>query len=1557
MAKEPKSAAKTPDPAEAALFAIEEALSMKATGTDGPSPRASAPKVAMPKANMPEGSALTNKAALENSQPIPPPPELPQTQPAPQTQAAPQTHAAPANSANPPPAPARAAPMSPAMSPAMTAANDDRRNGALNLAAFNERASRTPTLLAMLVALIWLGSLGYYAATVMLPGMSEAGGALAGSNLPTTMALALAALLPVVLLFSIASMVRRAQEMRIAARAMTEAAARMAQPESIAADSIFSLGQAVRREVASMGDGIERAVSRASELEALVHSEVAHLERSYTDNELKIRKLLDDLAGQQTNFGDNADQLRRSINEAQEALTLEMRAATQRITEQVADAGRQVTGELDERREIIAQSLTRAGESLNVQLATSSADLIERLARTGDAVNDRIAATSADMTGAISEYGSRLVSDISERSQSITSQIENAGNAVTARIEHSTASVTSLIETSGGAVAERIESTSSLASDNLRRSTSAMTEELALHTAVLAQTLNETGDQLANRLATHTTETRDQLVASAQSVTHDLTQTGEELINRFITHTAETREQLVANAQSVTRDLTVAGNGLVEAIGSKGHEVSSTLKATGEALVMDLGIRGGEISHRIEETGTRIADVVATRGDSLAARLVETSERINQSITVQGSELEQSIAATGQQAASTIGEQVVNARAAFESAGMALASLIDTRAARAEQQLSAHVSALDERLDSFTQQATGRFDAAGREMAMILAAQGNRVNEAIVKNAEFLGESLQNKAGEVAVQLKKFDETMGGRLQGVEALLTIHGDALVDRLSARTTEAATMLEEQLASFDERITGKTSAAVSSYEALSSRVEIGLVQRSEQLNEMLVNRSLEVARTLTDGGRALTDALANRASEIVGSIESQLSSFDTRVIARLGETAETMEVKGNRIALSLERSTDALSTLMGERGTALITLMQGTGAQTVKEIDDVGERVSAALEAQRAVLADELTHVSTTVSSVINANQAKITEAIDARITSLSAALDTRTEALTARLARTSEELQSVLADGSEQASRTLAAAGSRLGTDVSGVLSRLNEANAVLNAILAAATDNLESIENGLTDKVKTLEVTMDQLVSDTASTTDRVEKQVTLLREISGGVLTEASVLSEKIQERGMALARAAEDLTTVQNRMGSALESKGDELRKLVDTIEAKRDDVEHTLTAFRDLLEQHLSTAEERARVLGGSIATQAETTSRSVLDQFEALKSITTRERDRTLSALKAVAEETAGHIHQAFGGPTERFREAVDELRELSQQLAGNMATTRSDMNREVRSTRAEIAQELEATRGELTREMRSARADITQELEATRAEITRGTISMPRDVESQSSAIRRVVGDQIKAIAALESATGRETLDVAPPAKVEAPAPARREQVSLRSTITPPVAPPVAPSPKPEPRVAQQFPVQRPAPEAAAPSATSGWLSDLLKKASRDEREASAPVIAAASTDPLSLLATDITRLVDQDGLEEAWDQALAGDRGAFTRQLYTLQGQQAFDDIRRRYRREAAFKEAIDRYVEEFERVLKMATDEGDGEAARAYLLSDTGKIYTMLAHAAGRID
>jgi hypothetical protein len=99
-------------------------------------------------------------------------------------------------------------------------------------------------------------------------------------------------------------------------------------------------------------------------------------------------------------------------------------------------------------------------------------------------------------------------------------------------------------------------------------------------------------------------------------------------------------------------------------------------------------------------------------------------------------------------------------------------------------------------------------------------------------------------------------------------------------------------------------------------------------------------------------------------------------------------------------------------------------------------------------------------------------------------------------------------------------------------------------------------------------------------------------------------------------------------------------------------------------------------------------------------------------------------------------------------------------------------------------------------------------------------------------------------------------------------------------------------------------------------------------------------------------------MIDHDAAVELWDRYKRGESNVFTRRLYTIQGQQTFDEIRRKYRGDTEFKQTVDRYVEEFDRLIAEVTRDERGQAlANTYLTSETGKVYTMLAHASGRFD
>jgi len=156
------------------------------------------------------------------------------------------------------------------------------------------------------------------------------------------------------------------------------------------------------------------------------------------------------------------------------------------------------------------------------------------------------------------------------------------------------------------------------------------------------------------------------------------------------------------------------------------------------------------------------------------------------------------------------------------------------------------------------------------------------------------------------------------------------------------------------------------------------------------------------------------------------------------------------------------------------------------------------------------------------------------------------------------------------------------------------------------------------------------------------------------------------------------------------------------------------------------------------------------------------------------------------------------------------------------------------------------------------------------------------------------------------------------------------------------------------------PISPPVSPASSDGGRDGWLSDLLSRTDAAGSGNPAPRGRApqqGSGNPLESLSLDIGRLMDRNLAAEMWDRYQRGESKAFTKRLYTPSGQKAFDEVARKYRSDRNFKQTVDRYIAEFERLLdEVAREDRGPQALRGHLTSETGLVYTLLAHAAGRL-
>jgi predicted NBD/HSP70 family sugar kinase len=508
----------------------------------------------------------------------------------------------------------------------------------------------------------------------------------------------------------------------------------------------------------------------------------------------------------------------------------------------------------------------------------------------------------------------------------------------------------------------------------------------------------------------------------------------------------------------------------------------------------------------------------------------------------------------------------------------------------------------------------------------------------------------------------------------------------------------------------------------------------------------------------------------------------------------------------------------------------------------------------------------------------------------------------------------------------------------LRTDTVALFERLREGNILLQEVLTGAHDNLNSLERALVTRVADFVSAMNDVTARNGVATQTLEDQLNVFNTKTSTALEDLGSLSSQFETHGRALVEAAALVEQSNRSTTASVAERKAALESLVTTIDLRTTDLDQRLSRFTGLLDESLAAAEERARDIARVVAETAGAGSAAISRQFEAVRA--SAEEERRLTA------ETMSELYQ----------QGTQEADAMFKQSADKFATMVSSMK--------QMASEMH------------------HELESTRNELRRGVLEMPQEAAESTAQMRKVIVDQIEALAELNRIVARHGrgLDVVSAgrasslreeepmpmmatagARTEAPqqqrsAPPRMRDASSASSLPPPdlgmpasrrtEAPPVSP--------------------ASSDQGRDGWLSDLLGRAdagsgNQEEVPRSRPPQPqpqpAASSNPLESLSLDIGRLMDRNLAAEMWDRYQRGESKAFTKRLYTPAGQKAFDEVGRKYRADRNFKQTVDRYITEFERLLdEVARDERGPAVLRSHLTSETGMVYTLLAHAAGRL-
>ena len=745
---------------------------------------------------------------------------------------------------------------------------------------------------------------------------------------------------------------------------------------------------------------------------------------------------------------------------------------------------------------------------------------------------------------------------------------------------------------------------------------------------------------------------------------------------------------------------------------------------------------------------------------------------------------------------------------------------------------------------------------------------------------------------------------------------------------------------------------------------------LAAESEYLENRLavVNRELSLAREflasqsrdLEFAGRSASERLSEHADRLQGLVRDngqqvdQIASVSSSALDNMNRLRDSLPVIAN--------SAKDVSNQIGGAGRSaqeqLDKLVQGFerlnefGAASERQVVSLQMRVDDALDAFSAQASDlerigaerfaALRETSDAARAELDASEIEALAAIRARSETLRgelaeaqqtakaeeelalSAMRDRLDALRADTAAISQAIRDGEAGALESWGSQIDAMRARL-QDAIAEIERMDKA--VLEGAAARAETlfdraetinakiraNGEELDARASERLAALGTVQEELASGLQSRLDELETALTQRREANrthlSGLVEEGEALTERIAALGTTFEAVKDQGREASDGLAGAIERLNALLAGSSETLAGTDTAVSQLTDASVRLLELIQASARHSREDL--PVAMKA---SEQRLEQIE--------QRTADIRTLLDQARASGDHLTEGMADVERRTREAMEGF-ENFQSGFGETAAAQVDSVERLRAGIGSLREEsnllAERVQGELREAIEALQGRAKEALTAIETEEAARITRLAETVSERSSeAIDQALARHTdEALARLDEARERSTQAARSSAKD------LRDQLARLNDLTANL----------EARIAH-----------AKDKVTDDIDADFARRV-------------ALITESLNSNAIDISKALSSEVTDTAWAGYLRGDRGIFTRRAVKLIDNGEAREIAELYDEDPDFREHVNRYIHDFEAMLRNLLSTRDGNALSVTLLSsDMGKLYVVMAQALERL-
>jgi ABC-type transporter Mla subunit MlaD len=884
---------------------------------------------------------------------------------------------------------------------------------------------------------------------------------------------------------------------------------------------------------------------------------------------------------------------------------------------------------------------------------------------------------------------------------------------------------------------------------------------------------------------------------------------------------------------------------------------------------------------------------------------------------------------------------------------MSLGDEASDRLGRVTYYLSKETATLDQKAAALDSAA----NAAKVDIGVLLhdlpraEAQARAVADAMKEaglNAHGQASALEAQLGALAARGRDADEVLGGAAQRMSA----H----VARIESGSAAAAASMDESSAKMTGAVDGAMSRAAEAVETARAALE---------LQGQTTLAAIEQSRAALDrAGEDSARSLAQRLETISGKIEAMAGHIAAQDAAshalvtglgrELAELDSWFERLGQSGGAQSERLGQSVATVRAAAGELLREL--GAGQAQASELNERAGHLGTALAGISSELREDLPaalgnfeaqaerarEAAQAIGPVVGEVE-KSAEAAAARLAESEAAVERQhgaVETLFGRIAEGTagaEEQLRILGAAAEEAR----AAGQNIVADTGASVADVRTAAAALLDELGAGRrhageliESAGSLGTALTGISAELRDELPGALRNIEEQSRRTREAAAAIAPVVGEVEKSARAAASSLGESGDAVGRQREAVETLLARIADGTAGAEEQLRSLGAAGQSIAADtgasVGSVRTAAAALLDE-LGAGQRQASELiqsAGSLGTALTGISSELRDELPgALRNIE-EQAGRTREAAAAIAP-IVGEVERSADAAMARLGEgeaAVGRQREALDALLARIGEGSASAEEQLRALGAAAddahatAQRIVADTGpELIEALLRVREAAGQASERAREAISAAIPASAASLaEASRAALEQAVSETVERQMAELSAVSERAIETARRASERL----TRQMLSLGETA----------------------------------AAIEARIDDERREREEKESENFSRRVALL-IESLNSTAIDVTKILSNEVTDSAWTAYLKGDRGVFTRRAVRLLDRNDAREIARHYEEEPEFREQVNRYIHDFEAMLRRILADRDGSPLGVTILSsDMGKLYVALAQAIERI-